>query len=323
MNVAHSVYFALDFLFIKRRHTLIKPSLRIGVGMLLVGMMMLAACGTSSGGNATTTNPNKISLKELRLGLIPVENGTSEITQTQPFASDLSKALGIPVTLYVGTSYTATIEAEASGKLDAALYGALSYILANQQDNIQFLCRQLNSDGAPTYNSLIITQPNSGINSIAQLKGRTFSFVDPASTSGFLVPEYLMTQAGLNPQTDVKGTFAGSHQASLQAVLSGKVAAGAVASDTFAQLEAQGLFKASQIKVIATSFPIYEGPIAVPSTMSPHDRAILAAAFEGIKNQKDLQAAGIGGFVPGSDSDYNSIRQLIRTLNLNLQSLAG
>jgi len=302
---------------------LAKSSLRIGAGMLLLCLLVLASCGTSSGGNTSTTNPNKISLKELRLGLIPVENGTSEITQTQPFAHDLSQALGIPVTLYVGTSYSATIEAEASGKLDAALYGALSYILANQEDNIQFICRQLASNGSPYYNSLIITRPNSGINTVAQLKGHTFSFVDPASTSGYLVPEYTMTQAGLNPQTDVKGIFAGSHQASLQAVLSGKVDAGAVASDTFAQLEAQGLFKASQIKIISTSFNIFEGPIAVPSTMSAHDRQILAAAFESIKNQKDLQGAGIGGFVAGSDHDYDSIRNLIKALNVNLKSLAG
>jgi phosphonate transport system substrate-binding protein len=286
-------------------------------------IMMLAACGTSSAGTAPTPNPNKISLKQLRLGLIPVENGTSEITETQAFAHDLSVELGIPVVLSVGTSYTATIEAEASGKLDAALFGALSYILANQKHNIQFLCRQLNSDGTPTYNSLIITRPNTGIKTIKDLKGKTFSFVDPASTSGFLVPSYEMVQAGLNPQTDVKGVFAGSHQASLQAVLSGKVAAGAVASDTFAQLEAKGLFKASDIVVVQKSFDIYEGPIGVPPTMSANDRRILAAAFEGVTNKADLQAAGIGGFVAGSDHDYDQIRQLVTTLNLDLAKLAG
>jgi phosphonate transport system substrate-binding protein len=307
---------------VERGHTLAKSKLTIVAGLLLIGVMVLAACGTSTGGS-TSTNPNKISLKQLRLGLIPVENGTTEITATQPFADDLSKALGIPVHLFVGTSYTATIEAEASGQLDAALYGGLSYILANQKDNIQFLCRQLNADGTPTYNSLIITRPSTHLTTIAQLKGHTFSFVDPASTSGYLIPSYEMVQAGLNPQTDVKGTFAGSHQASLQAVLSGKVDAGAVASDTFAQLQAQGLFKASQIVVIQKSFDIYEGPIAVPPSMSTHDRQILAAAIEGIHDTAALQKAGFGGFVAGSDHDYDHIRQLITTLNLNLQQLAG
>jgi phosphonate transport system substrate-binding protein len=286
-------------------------------------IMMLAACGTSSAGNTSTTNPNKISLKELRLGLIPVENGTQEITQTQAFANDLSKELGIKVVLSVGTSYTATIEALASGKLDAGLFGALSYLLANQKYNIQFLCRQLNADGTATYNSLIVTRPSSGIKTIKELKGHTFSFVDPASTSGYLVPSYLMVQAGLNPQTDVRGIFSGSHQASITAVVSGRVDAGAVASDTFAQLEAKGLYKASDVFIIAKSFDIYEGPIGVPPTMSANDRRILAAAFEAVKNQADLQAAGIGGFVPGSDHDYDSIRQLVSTLNLDLTKLGG
>ena len=101
------------------------------------------------------------------------------------------------------------------------------------------------------------------------------------------------------------------------------MAAGAVASDTFAQLEAKGLFKASDVVIVVKSFPIFEGPIGVPQSMSANDRRILAAAFEGVKNQADLQAAGIGGFVAGSDHDYDQIRQLVTTLNLDLQKLAG
>jgi phosphonate transport system substrate-binding protein len=300
-----------------------KSNLRVSAGILLLVIMLLTACGTSASASSPTANPNKISLKELRLGLIPVENGTQEITETQAFANDLSQELGIPVKLSVGTSYTATIEALASGKLDAALFGALSYLLANQKYNIQFLCRQLNADGTPTYNSLIVTRPGTGITTIAGLKGHTFSFVDPASTSGYLVPSYLMVQAGLNPQTDVKGVFSGSHQASITAVVSGKVDAGAVASDTFAQLEAKGLFKSSDVSIITKSFDIYEGPIGVPPTMSANDRRILAAAFEGVKDHAALQSAGIGGFVAGSDHDYDQIRQLVTTLNLDLAKLAG
>jgi phosphonate transport system substrate-binding protein len=292
--------------------------------MLLLATVMLTACGTSAGaGSTATANPNKISLSALRLGLIPVENGTKEITDTQAFANDLQTALGIPVHLSVGTSYTATIEALASGQLDAALFGPLSYLLANQKYNIQFLCRQLNADGTATYNSLIVTRPSTGITTVAGLKGHTFSFVDPASTSGYLIPSYEMVQAGLNPQTDVKGVFSGSHQASITAVVSGKVDAGAVASDTFAQLEAQGLYKASDVSIISKSFDIYEGPIGVPPTMSANDRRILAAAFESVKDQPALQSAGIGGFVAGSDHDYDQIRQLVTTLNIDLSKLAG
>jgi hypothetical protein len=77
------------------------------------------------------------------------------------------------------------------------------------------------------------------------------------------------------------------------------------------------------VYIIAKSFDIFEGPIGVPPTMSANDRRILAAAFEGIKDTSALQSAGIGGFVAGSDHDYDSIRQLITTLNIDISKLVS
>lgn len=300
-----------------------KSTFKLGATvLLLVGIMVMAACGSSSTSSAST-NPNKFSLKQLRLGLIPLDNATTEIGETQLFAAELQQALGVPVILSVGTTYTASIEAEASGKVDAVLYGPLSFLLANSKYNIQFLCRQLNSDGTPTYNSLIVTTPQTGITSLAQLKGHSFSFTDPASTSGYLIPTYTLTEAGIDPTKDITPVFSGNHTASITAIVNHKVDAGAVASDTFAQEEAKGLFSASDVVILNKSFDIYEGPIGVPSSMSTNDQRLLKAAFESIKDQNALTQAGLGGFVDGSAHDYDNILKAIQTLGLNLNTLGG
>lgn len=292
------------------------------MGMILLTLVTtLAACGTSSSVSAGSGSSNKLSLKELRLGLIPLENAQQEISDTTPLANLLSAKLGVPVKLTVGTNYTATIEALASNKLDVAWFGPFSYILANSKYGVKAILRQLTFDGSSTYNSLIITRPDSGIKTLADLKGHSFSYVDPASTSGNLVPRYTLVKAGLDPDKDVKGVFSGSHVASLTAVLSKKVDAGAVASDTFAQQMAKGTFKQGDLIVVSTSFDIPQSPLGVRKDMSASDATLVQSAFLSITDKDALMKAGAGGFIPGRDSDYDGLRDVARQLNIDVAKL--
>lgn len=288
--------------------------------LTLAMSMLLAACGSSS---TTPAASNKFSLKQLNIGLIPLENSTDEINNTKPLSDAISAKLGVPVTLYVGTNYTATIEALQSGKIDIAFFGPFSYILAHSKYGAEAILRVLSSnDLKPTYNSLIITKPDSGIKTVADLKGHTFSFVDPASTSGYLVPSYVITQAGLDPTKDLKNPiFAGNHVASLTAVLSGKVDAGAVASDTFAQQKDKGLYKDGDVTVISKSFDIPQGPLAVRKDLSTTDRKFIVDAFTSITDQTILQKAGNGGYIVGKDTDYNDLRDVATKLGIDVSTL--
>ncbi len=294
-------------------------------------LVLLAACGSASASTNTaatatqTSCPHPISLSKLVIGVIPAESQTSVIGVTQPFADALSKQICKPVSIFVGTDYTAVITAMTNGKADLANFGPLSYVLASQKGGAKAISIAL-AEGTKeaTYQSYIITTPGTGINSVADLKGKTFSFVDAASTSGNLEPRYMLTQAYLNPDTDVKGSFLGSHDASLLAVLSGKVDAGAVASDTYNQLLQEGKFKASQLKIIEKSSAIPEDPMAVRKGMSASDIASLQQAMIALNtNPTALKALAVGGFQNTTDSTYAGIRQLAKTLNINLEQVAG
>jgi phosphonate transport system substrate-binding protein len=78
--------------------------------------------------------------------------------------------------------------------------GPWGYVLANNEAGAQVVSTIL-YDGKPEYFAIMVTHPNSGIHSVADLKGRTFAFGDKGSTSGYLIPlHYFMTQ-GINPDT--------------------------------------------------------------------------------------------------------------------------
>jgi phosphonate transport system substrate-binding protein len=288
--------------------------------LVLAFTMILAGCGSAS--NVNPSQSNKFSLKELRFGLIPAEGATQEINNTTPLRDVLAQKFGVPVTLYVGTSYTATIEALQSGKIDIAFLGPFSYLIAHAKYGIEAILRTLSPNNSkPSSYSYIITKPNSGINTITDLKGHTFSFVDPASTSGYLVPRYMMIKAGLKPDTDIKGILVGTHVASLVSVLNHKVDAGAVSSDVYFQQQQMGTFKESDLKIVATSFPILQGPLAVRKDMSMSDRQILQEVFTSLTDKKILNKAGNGGYVIGKDGDYDGLRDVVKVLNIDLSSL--
>jgi phosphonate transport system substrate-binding protein len=301
-------------------------------GALFVSIMILvSACGSSTSSNTTTNTasaancPHPISLSKLTVGVIPAESQTSIIGETQPFATALSKQICKPVDVFVGTNYTSVITAMSNQKADLANFGPLSYVLASQKGGVQAIALAL-AEGTKeaSYQSYLITTPKTGIKTVKDLKGKTFSFVDPASTSGNLEPRYMMTQAGLNPDTDVKGSYIGSHDASLLAVLSGKVDAGAVASDTYNQLLQEGKFKASDLSIIQKSAPIPEDPMAVRSGLSKSDITSIQQALMALNdNTAAANAIGAGGFGPGDDSLYNGIRQMAKEMNIDLQKVAG
>lgn len=289
-------------------------------------MVVLAACGGSNPAPTTTSNApsckHPISMSQINFGVIPAESATSIQDATKPFSDALSKEVCKPVNLFVGTNYTSIITAMVSKKADVASFGPLSYILAADKGNAEAILRALAPvNKADHYYSYIITTPKTGIKTLDDLKGKTFSFTDPASTSGNLVPRYTLKNAGIDPDKDLKATYVGSHDLSLAAVLGGKVQAGAVASDTYDKLLQQGKFKESDIVKVTQSFAIPEGPIAVRKDMSQSDKDAIQAAFLDITDPNALKALSSGGFIKDTDKSYDPIRDVAKKLGLNLEKL--
>lgn len=173
----------------------------------------------------------------------------------------------------------------------------------------------------------MITKADSGIGGVEDLRGKTFSFVEPASTSGYLFPSKALEEAGLDPEKDLaKTTFAGGHDASALSVQNGTVDAGAVADNTLNGLIEEGVIKEEEIKIIHGSEPIPESPIAVSSELSPEVKGRIQDVFVNMTEEKvdaPLGSDEAAGYAEASDADYDEVRGLVDTLGLNLEELAN
>lgn len=175
--------------------------------------------------------------------------------------ADLGKCIeektGIPVEVYEVGSYEAGIEALRTGKADMNLFSAFSYYLAKQRADIEPLVSMSLGGNSDSGNTVIITQADSDINSVEDLRGHSFAFVDPASTSGHIAPKYfLMQEFGVTAselETDIfsQVSFAGGHDSVAIGVANGQYEAGACVKMLLDMLIQSGMVTEDQFKIIA------------------------------------------------------------------------
>lgn len=303
----------------------------VSLSVLLAVLAMAAGCGgggqesagSAQGGEAEIPDP-------LVMGIIPAEDNAEMVRAFEPVAEYMGEDLGVETELYTATDYSGIVEAMRSGEVDVAWFGPLSYVLASELSKAEAVAVQVTEEGEtnPTYKSLMITKADSDVQSIEDLKGKTFSFVDPASTSGNLFPRKAFEEAGMDPAEDLADTiYAGGHDASALAVKNGKVEAGAVADTVLETTISEGVIEEGEVRVIHESQPIPESPIAVRGDLPKGAKDRLKKVFLDMApddiGQAALSPEGAVGYVEAKDTDYDVIRDLVDTLDLDLEKLAS
>jgi len=182
------------------------------------------------------------------VGLFQPDKDKNDATY-RPLADYLTARLNRPVQLRTVDSWEGLAKSLANGETDIALLGPWGYVLANHQSGAQVISTIL-YDGKPEYFAIMVTHPDSGIRSPADLKGRSFAFGDKGSTSGYLIPlHYLMTQ-GITPESYFAKVVHSSHQAIQTQVTQGVLDAGADYNRNRNAMIEQGLIKAERSKII-------------------------------------------------------------------------
>ena len=150
--------------------------------------------------------------------------------------------------------------------------------------------------GTPDYHSIIIArEDDSDLTSLDSLKGHTFAFVDPSSTSGSLMPKAAMMDNHIDPENDLKKViYSGGHDASIIAVAEGKVDAASVADRIYAGACDKKAIDCSKIKVIWTSPAIPNDPLFYRKAISDDMKKKIRDAFYG-DQEPDLRRDGDGG----------------------------
>ncbi|OBA60754.1 hypothetical protein A5647_13050 [Mycobacterium sp. 1100029.7] len=294
----------------------------------LLMTVLLTACGSSAtpargGSGSGGRNPD-----QLVFAAVPSENAQSLQQAYQPLITLLQKATGKPIRFQSATSYSSAIEAQRADKADFVQYGPFSLVTAqNSGVKVTPIAAETVAKGTPPgYHSYGITRPGTGINSIADFRGKKVCFVDPNSTSGFLYPSAALIKAGIDPNKDVTQVISGGHDASALSVLNGQCDAGfAQESMIDRTLPGKGQLKPGQLNVVWKSDLIPGSPIGISDDLAPDLKAKIIGAFPNA-NVDYLNANGIctpacahlgevngWGYATVDNAFYDSVRAVCQT----------
>ena len=272
---------------------------------------------------AVTTPFAHASPDVLTVGLIPSEDSRAMIANSQKMMDMLSRSLGMPVKPFVAADYNGVIEALRSKRLDVAYLGPFSYVLGTTVADIEaFAVAETKKAGRTSYHALVVAHKDSGIKTVADLKGKTFAFVDPSSTSGHLFPKAGLMKAGFNTDKDFgRVIFSGSHDSNAVAVQNRKIDAVAIADRILDAAIAKGLAKREDLVVVWKSEPIPESPTVWRRDLDPALKKRVQAAFMDVKDIPWSDQGELNGFHPTNDAAYNVIRDTAKSLNLDLRKM--
>ena len=260
----------------------------------------------------------------LKVGIIPAEDARAVVRQSKDVMEQISKALNMKTEIFVGSDYNATIEAMRASKVDVALMGAFGYVLATTQAPVEaFAVTVTKKSNSPDYHSIIIARNDeTDLTSLASLRGHTFAFVDPSSTSGSLMPKAAMMDGHIVPENDLKKViYSGGHDASIIAVAEGKVDAASVADRIYANACEKKAVDCSKIKVIWTSPPIPNDPLFYRKAIADGMKKRIADAFYAIHDLTFGEMGVVARFAPANDATYDIVRNIAKTLNLDLTKM--
>ena len=242
----------------------------------------------------------------------------------QELAKLLQKETGLHFKTSVATSYAAVIEAMGAGKVDIGWLATFSYVLAKNKYDVELLL-VVQRFGSPFYRGQIMVRADSGINSLDNLQGKRFAFVDPASTSGHLYPKTLLLSKGLDPKTFFSKTiFAGSHNAVVLSIYKGEVDGGAAYDGSRAAVAKSYPDVFKKIKVLAYTKEIPNDTVSVrkelPEGLKVELRNGLKKISRSPKGSKVLKRLyGISGLMD-LDGLFDPVREAGRLLGLNLEN---
>jgi phosphonate transport system substrate-binding protein len=295
--------------------------------IVAAGAIALGLANTSSAVAASADCPNG---GTVRFGVEPYDTAARLLPIYEKVGKLIGDKLGCKVEVFVATSYNAEIEAMRNDKLEIGEFGPLGYVLAHQVAKAEAVAAFGTADGKPdTYWASIVTYPNSGIKTVAEIKGRSFAFSDPASTSGHLFPAYGLRKGGVDPDKDIKALFAGSHTASFEALYNHKVDAAELNSEQLESAKQRGHYKDRDLVFLWKSDPIPTDPFTVRGDLPAEFKAKVTKVLQTLDltaldpaDRKIMVGAGITRLVPQTDGAYDPIRDLVKTLHIDLAKLS-
>ena len=286
----------------------------VRAGALGAGGLALAACGDSGRPSARPaagdTTASLVPAK-LRFGVGPLLPTTTDTKAAwEPFFAWLAGQLGTDHEVTAVDSWGGISIALGSDQLDVAWMGPFGYVLANARTGADAIATA-KYDGKPIYHAIVVGKPSITVDTWPDdAKGRSISFTEVSSTSGWLVPTFWFRRRAIDPKAYFRYTEGASHAANELAVASGQVDFATDFDRNRNAMVESGKLAADANKVVWTSDPLPNDAIGVRKGFDP---ALAVRIRDLLVSLTPAQAATIlprhyDGFVAATNDSYKPIR---------------
>jgi len=279
--------------------------------------LVLAGCGTPKLG--TADNP-------IIMSFVPSGDTQQIIASGDQIAKMISDKTGLTIKANVGTDFAAVREAMGANKAHIGWLNTFNYILAHEKYgvNVALVTQRY---GATTYKGQIIVRADSGITSLADLKGKVMCWVDPNSTSGYIIPRITLKANGIDPDKDFAKTVeAGSHNNVVTQVYNGDCDAGATYADARGSVAKDLPDVKEKVVVLATTTDIPNDNVAFTKDFPADMRDKIVTALLEIAGTDEGKAAlntlySIEGLQKADDTFYDAFRADLSKAGINIEDL--
>lgn len=261
------------------------------------------------------TDPAKLQNPDtLVFAYTPVEDPAIYEDIWEPFIEHLRKVTGKDVQFFAVQSNSAEVEAMRSGRLHIAGFSTGPTPFAvNLAGAVPFAIMG-SEDGRFGYTLQVYTRKDSGIDEMADLKGKRVAHTSPTSNSGNLAPRALFPDLGVTPEKDYEVVYSGSHDQSMLGVVAGDYDAAPVASEVVERMADRDLYDPDEVKIVWESEPFPTTSYTYAHNLDPAlvekiKEAFFTFDFKGTALGEEF--SGVSKFVPITyKKDWNVIREI-------------
>lgn len=289
---------------------------------LVLVLLLVAATAFAGGGREEVINP-----ETLQVQLIPSRDAAYLDAQRLPLQNLLQAQLQMPVTVTVATDYNALIEGMASEQIHVGLLATTAYVLAADEGHAEAILKSLRYDVddrgrqlrdrplVSGYKSQLVAYVDSGIESVADLRGRKIAIASFTSTSGFVWPANLLADYDLDPERDVEWINVGGHDNAITAVFNREADAAFTFKDARSLFENESFHGDLMEKVVLVTdtTDIPNDTISVIPRLDPQLKERVRQAFIALADDPEgleiiQRIYNHEGYAPAADSDYDGVR---------------
>ena len=286
----------------------------------LVAALALTGCPKQAPALGTEQNP-------IIMSFVPSGDTQEIIAGGEQIAKMITDKTGLVVKANVGTDFAAVREAMGAGKAHIGWLNTFNYVLAHEKYGVDVALVTVRF-GSTSYTGEIIVRADSGITKLEDLKGKTMCWVDPNSTSGYIIPRIMLKANGIDPDKDFAKTVeAGSHNNVVTAVYNGDCDAGACYSDARSSVEKTLPDVKKKVVILATTTEIPNDNVSFTKDFPKDMRDKVVNALLEIAASEEGQAAlqtvySIAGLEKAEDSFYDAFRADLNKAGINIEDLA-